>query len=342
MKIFVSKQKSEVKAHKIMLLNVSSFFKDLFETYELDSYKIVLPHFSTDVIQAFIQFFYTGESCLEERWIDEFVCLCQEFKCDKIPVISELIKNHRAIDISSFKEEQAEEMIHDKSTENLTITRILEAPKEEMEFDEYFENNDNVETIFFNENECNDGEFINRPAASSSSCVPKPVDEEREIKEEYLNVQYIEENPHFELIQDSEKLKDQEESELSTDQKQNEISMVNLEMAVEDVKGGMSLWNAHKKYGINKSSIIRQLQKDNESRKQIKKNVAAPSITFPNFALAMNLTQLREEQNRFKIRLQEAINSCRDSGNSAKKASKMFGVPVEAIERNLRGFKNLN
>lgn len=331
LKIFVSKQKCEVNAHKIMLLNVSSFFKDLFESYDLDSYKFVLPNFSTEVIQVFIKFFYTGEIFINE--IDEFISLCHEFKCEKIPVISELIENHKMLIVDRSNEAQAEEMIHDKSAENLTITRVMEVPKEEMEFDEYFESNDNVETIFFNENECNDAEF--------SSCNPKPTEEESEVKEEYLNVQYIEDSPQFERTRESDKLKQPEDSE-PVDQKEGEISVENLEMAADDVKGGMTFWDAHKKYGITRNLIFKHLQKtdQHQARKQIRKNVSTPSITFP--ALAMNLTQLREEQNRFKKRLQEAINSCRDSGNSVKKASKFFGVPEKAIERNLRGFKNLS
>lgn len=309
-----------------MLLNVSSFFKDLFESYQLDSYKIILPNFSTEVIEALIKFFYTGEIFLNESWIDEFVSLCHELKCEKIPVISDLMENHKMQEnnFSTLKEDQTDVMLQDRRTENLTITRVVEVPKEEMEFDEY----DNVETIFFNENECNDGEFIDRsreapPIASCSDL--KPPDEEREIKEEYLNVQYIEDN-HYEMIRDSEKQHEEDPAE----KKHSETSIENLEMTADD----------HKNDGVTRSLIFKHLQKSNDQqvRKPIKKNVVAPSITFP--ALAMNLNQLREEQNRFKKRLQKAINSCRDSGNSVKKASKMFGVPSQAIERNLRGFKN--
>lgn len=302
------------------------------------------------MISAFVQFFYTGEILIAESFIEEFASLCHEFNCEEIPVISELIKNHKVlIDTSSaIKEDLAPEWVSDKTSSSLSITRA-DVPKVEIEFDEYFESNDNVETIFFNENEC-EGELLDNRALEATeieckSPPQKPSDDGREIKEEYLNVQYIEENPQFELLGDSEKL--QQESE-NVDLKQGENSQhdteqENLEMAVEDVKEGMSLCNAHKKYGIPRNTIFKHLQKSNENsqaRQQIKKNISAPSISFP--ALAMNLTQLREEQKRFKMRLQLAINSCRDSGNTVKKASKMFGVPVESIERSLRGFKNLN
>lgn len=336
--MFVSKEKTKVHAHLIMLINASSFFKNVFGNYELDPYPktIVLPNFSTETIQAFIQFLYTGEILINQVWIEEFISLCHEFKCDEIQVISELMKKHKTVASDS----QEDPAVQEKSKENLIITRLMEVSKEEIEFDEYFdETNDNVETIFFNENECNEGEFIDRPSSSSNT---KPI-EEKEIKEEYLNVQFIEDNPHVveDMIDDSQKLKDQEDSEY--DQMQEELSMENLEMAVDEVKSGMSTWNAHKKYGVPRDLILKRLDGSpdhQQSRKAIKKNLLAPSITFP--ALAMNLTQLREEQNRFKKRLQEAINSCRDSGNSVKKASKIFGVPVQAIERNLRGFKNLS
>lgn len=55
-------------------------------------------------------------------------------------------------------------------------------------------------------------------------------------------------------------------------------------------------------------------------------------------AAAFNLASLKEEQEKFKKKLQDAINSCKN-GQSIKKASKMFGVSVTAIERNLQGFK---
>lgn len=90
--------------------------------------------------------------------------------------------------------------------------------------------------------------------------------------------------------------------------------------------------------------ILKHLQKKAElqqAKKKLKKTLAnAPTPAVP--AAPINIAQLRAEQDRFKKRLQEAINSCRDAGNSPRKAARMFGVPVEAIERSLRGFKNKN
>jgi hypothetical protein len=61
-----------------------------------------------------------------------------------------------------------------------------------------------------------------------------------------------------------------------------------------------------------------------------------PSISFP--AQQINLSQLKEEQERFKKRLQDAINLCKN-GKSVKKAAKLFSVSEDAISRSLRGFK---
>lgn len=90
--------------------------------------------------------------------------------------------------------------------------------------------------------------------------------------------------------------------------------------------------------GRHVQRIKEKQQQTKEHKKKKLLSHSAPSITFP--ALAMNINQLREEQNRYKLRLQQAINSCKD-GNSTKRAANMFGVPQNAIERNLRGFKNL-
>ena len=49
--------------------------------------------------------------------------------------------------------------------------------------------------------------------------------------------------------------------------------------------------------------------------------------------------QLREEQNKYKERLQKAITACRNEDTSIKKASKLYEVPMDAIERNLQGYK---
>lgn len=62
------------------------------------------------------------------------------------------------------------------------------------------------------------------------------------------------------------------------------------------------------------------------------------TAVFPP-TLPVNLMQLREEQNKYKERLQKAITACRNEDTSIKKASKMYDVPMDAIERNLQGYK---
>lgn len=302
----------------MVLLTASSFFKDLF-TSELDSYKILLPNYSTQVISVFVQFFYnSGEILINESLIQEFACLCHEFNCEEIPVISDLIKNHKEPQVFPVSRE-------DSVKKESTTSDVRNTEKVVIEFDEYFER---VETIFFNENE---GEFIDRSAETSSAKLEKQSERNVGIKEEYLNVQYLDETPNF-MLAESEK-----PYTVDSGQKHEEVTC-KLEGAVSEERKGLVFFELNKKQSVGTNVIYKQEQSTQKTIKN--KNSAGPLITFP--ANAMNLTQLREEQNRFKKRLQEAINSCRDSGNSVKKAAKMFGVPQQSIERNLRGFKNTN
>lgn len=237
--------------------------------------------------------------------IEEFVELCQEFQCEEIPVISELIETHI------------------KGKDDLTsIGNALEsAPKEEVEFDEIeFESTN--ETIFFNENE----EFLEHPEPNFKK---QPAQRDvKEIKQEYVNVQvqYLNENPEFEIHIDTEK--DPQCPEGSIGKQGRELSTIefvehDVEMAM---KKDVSDWNTRKRLS---SEVAKKIHK------KVQVVAAAPSIS-------MNISQLREEQDKFKRRLQEAINSCREDGNSARKAAKIFSVPADAIERSLKGFKNVN
>lgn len=316
---FVTKNKVELKAHKLVLSLSSSFFKKLFEDTRLD-YKLILPNFSSPVLIAFLQFFYTGQLLIDDVWIEELASLCHEFNCEEIPVLSELIINHRRADCRA---------------EDASFTTCIQEPKVEMDFDEseFFESNDNVETIFFNENE---GEFLE--ATEHDPKIDELKEQPRAIKEEYENVQYIDDdNPNFELVEEIEKKKQELESAESKREDDPQL-YENLELAAEDVRKGMSFFHAHKKHNLSRNMILRHLQKTREQRKKTKAAQLKPA--FPAFSIS----QLREEQNKFKKKLQDAINSCRDSGNSIKKASRTFGVPIEAIERNLhrRGFKRTN
>jgi transposase len=113
----------------------------------------------------------------------------------------------------------------------------------------------------------------------------------------------------------------------------------NLKKAVDDVlKNGVSFWTAHKRYGVTRSVIhrhvqkIRKLQQESAGKKKKQKKVKVELLQQPP-----NIMQLREELNRFKERLQKAINACRNEGMHIKKASKFFDIPIESIERNLKG-----
>lgn len=66
--------------------------------------------------------------------------------------------------------------------------------------------------------------------------------------------------------------------------------------------------------------------------------MTATTAGFP-LNLPVNIMQLREEQNKYKERLQKAITACRNEDTSIKKASKLYEVPMDAIERNLQGYK---
>lgn len=322
----MSKQKDEIKAHKLVLLTASSFFKRIF-TSELDSYRIVLPNYSTQAISVFVQFFYnSGEILINESLIQEFACLCHEFSCQEIPVISDLIKNHKEPEDVPLLRGDLERV------ESTNPSAVRNTGKVEIEFDEYFETHEHVETIFFNENE---GEFLDRTAETSNAKLEENQ-EAVEVKEEYLNVQYLDETPSFMAVDPDKPFAEEAE-------RKRDDATCKLENSVNQEKKELNIFDIEKKQSIGRNVLFKQVQKINEPPKQThkpSKSSAAPSITFP--AVAMNLTQLREEQNRFKKRLQEAINSCRDSGNSVKKAAKMFGVPQLSIERNLRGFKNTN
>lgn len=187
--------------------------------------KIVLPY-SSESVRAFIQFFYAGEILITENVASEFASLCHEFNMsDEIPVIKTLIKNH------IIKEDVEEPIV------SITISPV-EVPKIEDSFDDYFQTNDHVETIFFNED---DQEF-----PSDRDADIKKTDET--IKDEqYMNVQFIDDNPNFEQIEAGDKA---ESTEASTEQKdeipQTPEFLENLEMAAEEVRKGMSFWNAHK------------------------------------------------------------------------------------------------
>lgn len=300
----MSQDKHEVKAHVLVLSLSCSFFKDLFNNRSsTEVHKVVLPNYSTESLQAFVQFFYAGEILITDDVAAEFASLCHEFNMsDEIPVIKTLIKNHK------LKEAL------DEPTVSITISQI-EVPKmEDSSFDDYFQTNEHVETIFFNEN---DPEF--------------PSDRDGDVTD-------------FEMIEEADKAESNEgTTEPKEETPQTPEFLENLEMAAEEVRKGMSFWNAHRRYGVARGMILKHLQKNSElqqAKKKLKKALAIASVPpLPQPAVPISIAQLRAEQDRFKKRLQEAINSCRDAGNSPKKASRMFGAPVEAIERSLRGFK---
>lgn len=201
------------------------FFKELFSSIpNTEVPKIVLPY-SSDSVQAFVQFFYAGEVLITENVASEFASLCHEFNMnDEIPVIRTMIENHK------IKEDSEQQMV------SITISQV-EVPKiEDSAFDDYFQTNEHVETIFFNEEQ----EF----PADRDGDMKKADDAIKE--EQYMNVQFIDDNPNFEQIEAGDKTEPNEGSTEQDEIPQTPEFLENLEMAAEEVRKGMSFWNAHK------------------------------------------------------------------------------------------------
>lgn len=302
-----------MKAHKLILSLTSQFFKELFEsaTVPCQQLKIILPEFSSEVVTPFLKFFYTGEIRIENSLLPDVISLLRQFNCEQqIPILSKLVQSHKMQRGEGPRKEilVGQEWFEGEKSGDLSITRVS-AKVEEMEFDEYFETNDNVEQIFFTEND-SEADYVAACKNSEKHIIKEEADD-GVIDPEYLNEEYIDENQQ----------NDDQKTELQcTDEgKSDEHSQSKTE--VSEI--------------FPRNLVYRHVQRLNKKEKS-----SAPSISFP--ANCLNINQLREEQNRFKKRLQEAINSCRDSNNSVKKAAKMFGVPEMAIERNLRGFKGPN
>lgn len=305
----------------------SPFLKELLQTSEAATI-LLLPNYSSHAILALLQLLYTGEVLLESNQLDEFIGICCEFQCEN--QIQELLQTHKPEDSNTQEEAW---FVEDKTSSDLSITRVpvlkncLTTKVEDIEFDEYFETNcdNNVETIFFNENECED--------EPESKQVEREIRNISDIKEEYLNEEYIEENHE-------EQVKKKPNCETSHEKEEEKSS---AQLASDE--------DPHKKILQEHSLVKKPTYRQRSHEPQIIKNKfkreptsQQPSITF--HPIAMNINQLREEQDRFKKRLQEAINSCRGreegSTKSIKKAAKMFGVPEISIQRSLRGFKNAN
>lgn len=320
-----------------MILSLTSqFFKELFESTTVPcQLKIILPEFSSEVVTPFLRFFfYTGEILIENSLLPDVISLLRQFNCEQqIPILNKLDQSYKS---QKEMESAGQEWFEGEKSGDLSITRVS-AKVEEMEFDEYFETNDNVEQIFFTEND-SEADYVAVSKNSEKHIIKEEADEGA-IDPEYLNEEYIDENQQNDdqktELQCIDEGKNDEHSQSKTEVS-DPIFLENLQSAVEDVrKNGLSFWDAYKKYGIPRNLVYKHVQRLNKKEKS-----SAPSISFP--ANCLNINQLREEQNRFKKRLQEAINSCRDSNNSVKKAAKLFGVPEMAIERNLRGFKGPN
>lgn len=115
-----------------------------------------------------------------------------------------------------------------------------------------------------------------------------------EIKEEYLNEEYIineNENSSFVL----------EDLHNPSEKDQKFAGSCNSNSFTEE------LHRPSKNTTVNQSQIRNSLITITKNKKP----------TPP-----LNLAKLREEQEKFKKRLQEAINSCRDDGNNAKKVGR--------------------
>lgn len=149
----------------ILVLSLfSKFFNHLFtrcpveERLQPSPQLIILPSYSTDIITAFVQFFYTGEALIAENSINEFILLCRDFNCDEIPALQNIL--------------QMKTEVVKQETENFQAAVIDASVQDDA---------DTVESIFFQI----ESHQMDEMDASS-------------VKEEYLNEEYIEdadENP---------------------------------------------------------------------------------------------------------------------------------------------------
>jgi len=81
--VFITKEKNEIQAHRIILIvNKCNLMKQLDTD---DCTKIILPDYSSDVVNAFIEFLYSGEVLIDLSHKEDFLSLCEHMML-KIPI----------------------------------------------------------------------------------------------------------------------------------------------------------------------------------------------------------------------------------------------------------------
>ncbi|KAK7925744.1 hypothetical protein WMY93_008054 [Mugilogobius chulae] len=72
-------QDSQFKVHKLVLCGCSPFFKALFTTWSLEDKPYTIPNLTADIMQAFIQFAYTGVVNLTNSNVEELFVAADRF-----------------------------------------------------------------------------------------------------------------------------------------------------------------------------------------------------------------------------------------------------------------------
>ncbi|CAO1412460.1 unnamed protein product [Diamesa tonsa] len=265
--VFVAKDAREVHAHRLILSVSCEFFRELFESTFLendDMIRIVVPHYDYETINILIRFFYTGEISIEPWLLQEFIDFCLEFNCETIPDVDELIKNHK-IELDDVP--VSDQLIQEWYTQNSNNTRInitrLEVPlKVEFDIDEYFEVNQNVETIYLNEND--------QPQNIEDFPILKNKDYEglinefaMGVKEEFIDDDEIEMEGTDNEVVDGDCEKAERIAYRTIDgEGTNPVYDEKLKLACGDVmNNGISFLTASRKYGITRSVIHRHVQR---------------------------------------------------------------------------------
>lgn len=226
--------------------------------------RIVVPHYDYDTINILIKFFYTGEISIEPWLLQEFIDFCLEFNCETIPDVDELIKNHK-IELDDVP--VSDQLIQEWYTQNSTNTRInitrLEVPlKVEFDIDEYFEVNQNVETIYLNENDDQQQNIDDFPILKNKD-YEGLINEFAMggVKEEFIDDDEIEGTDNEVVDGDGEKA-ERIAYRTIDGEGTNPVYDEKLKLACGDVmNNGISFLTASRKYGITRSVIHRHVQR---------------------------------------------------------------------------------
>ena len=150
--------------------------------------------------------------------------------------------------------------------------------------------------------------------------------------EDESQVEFLEEPNQMEEIEDESQPNYEEKFVLYIDNDFNK--------AVDDISSGENIQLVSLRYNIDQKVLLEHLHNQNklkrkseppdeETRHMNKK----PKIQTNNFKTVF---QLRAEQNNFKKRLQDAVNSIK-CGSSLESAEELFGIPIQVLQRNIKG-----